>query len=179
MNLILDVDGTLIDSDDGDIIARPYLAEFLIFVFKHFNTVSIWTNATPVWVNKVMDTVLVPLLPEGKNFYFVWTREKCVMERVVLHPRPYTRKPLSLVHEEYPTTHTSKNTVIVDDSPETYAHNLASAVSIETFRWSYMPRNSDIEEDTTFENCDNSSEEEVTDKELLRLIDDFQLAYFN
>jgi hypothetical protein len=42
-----------------------------------------------------------------------------------------------------------------------------------------MPRNSDIEEDATFENCDNSSEEEVTDKELLRLIDDFQLAYFN
>ena len=135
MNLILDVDGTLIDNDDGDPVERPFLKEFLIFVFDHFHTVSIWTNATPIWFNMVLDRILNPFLPEGKSFHFIWTREHCIMERVHLHPRPYTRKPLTQVYTAFPTTHSPENTLIVDDSPETYIHNPLSAVPVATYRW--------------------------------------------
>ena len=184
MNLILDVDGTLVDKVDEDPVERPFLKEFLSFVFSHFITISIWTNATPLWLQKVLNTVLAPALPEGKNFYFIWTREQCVTERVHLHPRPYTRKPLSQVYAAFPLTHSPENTLIIDDSPETYAHNPLNAVPIKTYHWGAATCGSDDGSprgDGEEENEEEDEEEDgdQLDKELLRLIAFFKLTYFS
>lgn len=152
MNLILDLDGTLIDcDDDGDAVPRPHLREFLAGVFSLFSTVSIWTNATPYWFNTVYQNVLIDFVPNGKQFLFVWTREKCVLQQEAFH-RPITRKPLSLVYESFATTHSPDNTIVVDDTPETYGLNPEAAIPISRFHW-------------------NSNKNEEEDKELLNLLD--------
>jgi hypothetical protein len=191
MNLILDVDGTLIDSDDGDPIERPFLKDFFSFVFSHFNTVSVWTNATPEWFNKVYQLVLKKALPEGQSFYFIWTREQCVTEKVHLHPRPYTRKPLSIVFNSFPSTHTVDNTLIVDDSQETYVKNVACAVPISTYRWGQADdenidddKNENDDAKDTGENDNNDDDYSGDsggdgDRELLRIIEHFKLKYFS
>ena len=44
LNIILDLDNTLISFiNENDPIARPYLGNFLKFVFNKFNQISIWT----------------------------------------------------------------------------------------------------------------------------------------
>lgn len=177
MNLILDVDGTLIDKDDdGEVIERPHLKEFLSFVFSHFQTVSLWTSATPRWLNKVMTTVLDPAIPEGKSFYFIWTREMCVHEKIAFDLRPRIRKPLSLVFATFPLTHTAQNTIIVDDSPETYELNQSCAVPIAPYKWGHGIQHSD--DDFTADSGPQETDSDDDDQELLRLIEHFKSTYF-
>lgn len=57
-------------------VPRPYLKEFLDFVFSSFYRVSIWTNARSDWFRQVYRKVLRPRMPPGKDFDFVRCRPK-------------------------------------------------------------------------------------------------------
>lgn len=68
-NIILDMDKTLIEGyfsikhDKMVIEERPYLGQFLKFVFEHFDNVSIWTNANKEWFDYVYNTILYKYMP--------------------------------------------------------------------------------------------------------------------
>ena len=70
-NIILDMDGTLGDNIPSHLIEnparytravpipRPGLRKFLRFVFAHYERVSIWTAALPIWYNQFKQEVLL------------------------------------------------------------------------------------------------------------------------
>ena len=130
MNIILDLDGTLIDSSQGKepiIYPRPFLKEFLYYVFDKFDNVCIWTHSCQLWYDYVFRVVLSKCIPFGKKFSFVFVREENYKMFV---PMP---KPLQYVYELYPDTYNNLNTFIIDDMPATYMYNEQNAIPITTY----------------------------------------------
>ena len=90
--IVLDIDGTLIDScteeearargitafvetvdDDGDCgIKRPFVDAFLTHCFEHFSHVAVWTMASREWADFIITKVLHR---EVEDFAFVWAHE--------------------------------------------------------------------------------------------------------
>jgi len=67
IHIILDMDSTLIDRDDDDIIyGRPYLKLFLDYCFKTFASVSIWTAASREWYDEVYNKCFKLILGNNK-----------------------------------------------------------------------------------------------------------------
>ena len=135
-NIILDMDGTLGDCIPSGFaenperfcgnkpIPRPGLRTFFRFVFSHFERVSIWTAASPLWYGYFKNNVLLPNMPTGAKFHFEKTRNM---------KEPYiVLKPLRKIYELYPE-YTPENTIIVDDNIETFADNCENAVHIPSF----------------------------------------------
>ena len=129
-NIILDIDGTLIavlkNGDAQKPIARPYLREFLKFVFEHFDNVSIWTHAENSWFLQVYYEILIYLIPNNKHFNFIITR------RENYQIQWDTPKLLSNIYKLYPF-YTNQNTYILDDTPMTYRFNVHNAIPINTY----------------------------------------------
>lgn len=135
--LILDIDGTLIGDNDGNIYPRPHLKTFLDFCFKKFKHVSIWTAADKSWADKVM-AAIKKHMPENQEFYFIWAGDKCTYSLVKNAEdgefySKYTKiKTLKKVWRKY--KHINKyNTLIIDDTPETYCKNYGNAIPIKTY----------------------------------------------
>jgi hypothetical protein len=161
--LVLDVDGTLVserrdDEDDRQFVphARPHLDEFLMFVFRHFRAVGIWTAAGRQWFDIVRATVLQPILNRlGRDFDFVWTGERCQTIRLFARQKTQDWRSPSNYEEDrlyfawrglkplrrmWRSTFRSRfgatreTTLIVDDTPETYCTNRGNAISIAKYR---------------------------------------------
>lgn len=173
MNVILDIDGTLVDHDEDGPIARPHLTEFLSYVFEHFERVSIWTAASTDWFQKVYDNALAPAMPVGKVFDFIWTQQDCELERYTVGPNSEfsvvrTIKPLEKVWRTFFEHYNKTNTYIIDDTPETYAHSIENAIPISEFVWSTCKSQECSLSD------DDSHDTEAVDSELLRIIEHFR-----
>jgi hypothetical protein len=125
MNIILDMDGTLINER---MEPRPYLKTFFEFVFQRFNHVSIWTMANLEWFNRVYNEVFIKLMPPGKYFHFVWCR---VHFKVIWWGQIV--KPLTKVYRAYPLIYNPYNTLFMDDTPSTYIENMRNAIKITTY----------------------------------------------
>ena len=78
--------------------------------------------------------------------------------------RPTIRKPLSKVFTSFLTKYSQENTLIVDDTPETYALNPANAIPIPQFVWGGCHSSSSNDNGDEL----NHDEEDV---ELLRVIE--------
>lgn len=131
-HIVLDLDGTLIGEDY--ICARPHLAEFLAFCFEHFETVNIWTAASQSWYDQCFRKLLRKHMPAGKDtFHSVWFGEKCKRRYDTDLGYHITYKPLSRYWRAKSRRMTKFNTVIVDNTPETYMANYGNAVPIETY----------------------------------------------
>lgn len=132
-NIILDMDGFLLDhipkkygftenpSNVPFPVPRPYLGNFLRFVFKKYRRVSVWTAATNVWFDMCYEHIIKPSMPAGASFDFVRT-----------HPKGTPRipvKPLSTIFREH-TEYTAANTTICDDNSETFKDNIANAEEV-------------------------------------------------
>jgi hypothetical protein len=140
MNLILDMDGTLIDgfyNDYNEVIIkkRPFLKLFFKFVFNNFDNVSIWTNANFEWFNIIYENELKYLIPEGKSFDFVKTRETSIT---------YPLKDLEIIYIDSPQ-YNENNTFIIDDCPETYQKNISNSIPIEIYNYEYEQNISKID----------------------------------
>lgn len=128
-HIILDMDGTLIDGA-GLFLIRPHLYPFLLFCFANFDSVNIWTAASDEWFNHVYSSVFLPAFKwiekqtgDPCAFGFIYTRSMCEYG-------PYgVYKKLSSLHESF----SSQNTIIVDDSPETYYYNVDNAIPISRY----------------------------------------------
>ena len=164
-NLILDIDGTLIDgypitSTQFIIRPRPGLKEFLEFCFTHplIDTVSIWT-ASQTWYKTVYENCFKDLIPESKSFYFVFEGNRCVtksehdqLENGEFYPQLINIKPLKKVWRKFKPKLNKSNTLIIDDTPITYTRNYGNAIPIKPFEFK------------------KKEKEEEQDKELYKLI---------
>lgn len=137
--IILDIDGTLICYDDVIPYARPYLKEFLKYLFDKFEYVAIWSAASEWWVNLVYKKILKPLLPEGKEFLFLWSGKRCTQiidfedeRNNEFYPISISIKRLKKVWKRYKFLN-KHNTLILDDTKETYIHNYGNAIPIPTY----------------------------------------------
>lgn len=147
--VILDIDGTLIDGCTPDsIVERPNLDIFIKTLFLLFQgRVGIWTAASVEWLEIVLKRHLLPKIPEPfTNFAFVLWRMHCV-SKIIDKPfigqvHTYT-KPLRLLSTYIPTLDTRvtrstelptyENSIIVDDTPETFVENPDKAIFIDRF----------------------------------------------
>lgn len=132
-NIILDIDGTLVDED---LNLRPGVQDFIDFVFTEFSTVSIWSAADPERVEAVVQSLK---LPDGKSFRFIWTSRETHRSISVRHGEFMCRptKNLKRIYKAFPTEFTMHNTLIVDDTPHTYRYNVGNSVPILTW-YGYM-----------------------------------------
>lgn len=162
MNLILDMDGTLIDNyycaktKNTIIVPRPYLKEFFDFVFENFIYVSIWTHGVREWYDEVYEKVFKYYIPAGKSFHFVRSRKNYYYTTLL--------KPLSKIYKKYPE-YNCFNTLILDDNPGTYANNIENAVPINSFLY-------------FCEDEDDKEYLELQDNELLNILSLFKILVF-
>lgn len=126
MNIILDIDGTLIDENMN---LRPYLDSFLLFCFSNFATVSIWTAGAAYYafeiirmIQPILDAVSYAL-QRTCSFFSVMTNIHCVLRNNIV------TKPLQLLGGNF----TFGNTIIIDDTPSTFASNPFNGVCIPKF----------------------------------------------
>jgi hypothetical protein len=140
MNIILDMDETLIHGNfEGVIIPRPYLFEFLQFVFERFKNVSIWTAANKAWFEIVNEKVFSPIL-EVLNCSFdkVLTEEHTTLSYVYddFYGQSFmTRvKKLRKLHKSKKSPdYTIHNMIVVDDTKTTFQKNYGNAIHIQEF----------------------------------------------
>jgi len=137
-NIILDVDGTLVE-ETHDVMClpkpRPYLGEFFTYIFSHFSRISLWSAASPEWIDPIVKEILLPLVPVGFSFHFIWAG-KCV-SRGIQSSRgcDYTvriTKDIRKVFKQFPM-YTVHNTLILDDTPSTYRLNYGNAIGIRSY----------------------------------------------
>ena len=138
--------------------ARPHLKEFLTFCFDRFQNVSIWTAAEQEWFNQVNKEIFVPILESlGKKFRFVYTYAQCT--RVERISRTYTEKRIRKLHKSKRLPdYTIDNTIIVDDTAETFRSNYGNAILIKEWHCQYA--------DTDL-------------LKLMKYIDDILIPYYN
>jgi len=145
-NIILDIDETLIhckltepkkydhvfviDKMKYYIIYRPYLSEFINFIFDRFDTVNIWTAATHDYANKIISKILHKLLLNKKQL----TKLKCFVTRK--HVSQDGTKELAKIFRKkcaielgiIPT-----NTIMIDDKSHVFNKNTGNGLIIPAF----------------------------------------------
>lgn len=149
LNLVLDMDSTLISNLGVNISPRPHLQPFLTFCFRNFKSVSIWTAADASWFSAVNHVLLQPIMKRisaniGKecHFRFVFVRPQGTIKYVIrpefnFTPQPIFIKELRKLWEspvKFPEF-TPHNTLIVDDTPETFSQNYRNAIQIPPFAY--------------------------------------------
>ena len=137
MNLILDLDGTLVNGfynvDNNNIfsiIERPFLSVFFKFVFANFKNVSVWTHGSQEWFNICYTKILKRFIPFGKSFHFVITSDHGFSPNLV----EKDLRKVYIRHNEY----NRSNTFIVDDTPITYRLNRENAIPIKSYTGDYF-----------------------------------------
>lgn len=133
-NIILDLDQTVISaeandeidldkyteksakfrSDDMDgyymIYSRPYLQEFLDYVFKNFN-VTIWTAASKDYALFIIEKIILNNVPERK-LDFIFFSYHCDLSKKT---KKYSKELCMLWDIHNLPGYSPKNTVIIDD----------------------------------------------------------------
>jgi len=157
------MDNTLISGNEftNEVYVRPYLETFLEECFSLFVNVSIWTAASKEWFDHVNRQVFTPLLNKinGRygtqyKFNFVFTSKNCKRtykynsffgcgydNNVVI-----TEKRLRKLHKSRNLykDYTMDNTIIIDDTKETFQNNYGNGILIEPFISSIINTNDDI-----------------------------------
>lgn len=143
-NIILDLDNTLICSQlmsehsyfknfpyvkiDGYITyARPYLQEFLDYIFANFN-VAVWTAASKGYARDVINKFI--LVKPDRKLKFVFYSYHCNLSKT--HGRGL--KDLSILWEYFGLEgFTESNTLIVDDNTEVKSIQMNGCYHIKAF----------------------------------------------
>ncbi len=155
MNIILDMDQTLIDgrlpgeniSLKTGVFNRPYLYDFLKFCFLNFEKVSIWTAASDKWFQHVNREVFNPIIQKLNDeteqnfaFDFVFTRDRCThtwrhSEWHGHHIRVRLKRLRKLFRskDKY-KDYTKHNTLVLDDDPRTFQDNYGNSIEIDDWQ---------------------------------------------
>lgn len=138
MNVVLDLDQTLISAEDWDskdfkkhknkakkfafhdmdgyyiVFERPNLQSFLDYLFANFN-VSVWTAASKDYALFIIDKII--LSKPGRHLDWIFFSYHCDISK----KKKGGTKDLRMFWDEYELTGYSKNnTVIIDDYDEVY-----------------------------------------------------------
>lgn len=141
---VLDMDSTLLSDDARNtgilgkpdditrihgatipVYKRPYMHEFLDFLFANFTDVAIWTAADSSWLNVNLNGVLRPY---KNKFLFTWDRS--MLDTNVSYP--FYSKPLEKIWDKYPEYNKS-NTLIIDDTKNITKTNNDNHILISKF----------------------------------------------
>lgn len=159
-NIILDLDQTIISSEyltqfkewpqtarlkrvqmPGEfvIFQRPYLQEFLDYIFKNFN-VSVWTAASRDYGLFIVENFIL-IKPERKiDFYFYSYHCNYSMKTVK------KLKPLDLLWDTFGLIDYNKdNTMIVDDNIDVYKIQPKNTFMIKEFKYDEPDSDKDVE----------------------------------
>jgi len=144
--IVLDIDGTLIDSltdvdiekglsgrlqptyitSEGDaIFARPHLQSFLDFCFDHFLGVGIWTAASRDWA----EVVVAHVLGNHRPWAFVWSSERLLTGPGSVKPLRKLWKSASRRLQGFQR----HSTIIIEDTPKNCVHNYGNSVFVDSF----------------------------------------------
>ena len=141
-NIVLDVDGTLVEDVSDEVVEdeyetplpapRPYLTEFMQFCFAEFQHVAIWSAASSDWIDPIIKNIIPP---PPRHYHFIWANKH--ISRSITHQMGRNvdvriKKKLKKVCNHFPEF-TLHNTLILDDTPQTYRDNYGNAVGIS--RW--------------------------------------------
>jgi len=126
MHFVLDLDNTLICSQSrrtkkpsfeinlgGEhyyVYKRPGLDRFILEMFLHAKSVSIWTAATKDYCDKILKNIFTE--SERKKLKFIWSRNKTINRNGM-----YYLKDMSKVFSEFGSMNKS-NTLLIDDNPD-------------------------------------------------------------
>lgn len=138
MNVVLDLDQTLISAEDWDtqdfkkhkekakkftfhdmdgyyiVFERPHLQSFLDYLFANFN-VSVWTAASKDYALFIIDKII--LAKPGRHLDWVFFSYHCDISK----SKKGGTKDLGMFWDEYKLIgYNSDNTVIIDDYEEVY-----------------------------------------------------------
>jgi hypothetical protein len=142
-NLILDIDGTLIQSLETKVentklrytpilrfntYHRPHLEEFLEFVFENFN-VSIWTCGTSGYMELIINDIIKKIIKEPKiNLSLSAIDCEYSQENYGKHSFKNLRYVFDLDHE-----FNVKNTILIDDDVTNINENKYNCFGIKPF----------------------------------------------
>jgi TFIIF-interacting CTD phosphatase-like protein len=146
MHIVLDLDETLISAspvrtkehqvdfkfqlDDGStyyVSKRPGLPSFLSYVFKRFESVSIWTAATSPYAHKILSAIMTP--EQFKRLKFFYTRDRLRHEKT-----GKSSKPLAYMFSDKNAQGMKAcNTVMIDDRESVAIHNPGNLLVIPTW----------------------------------------------
>jgi TFIIF-interacting CTD phosphatase-like protein len=146
-NIILDIDETLIhckliepkeynhsfviDKIKYYIIYRPYLEEFINFIFNNFDTINIWTAATQDYAHKIILKILNTKL---KNKALITSKLKCFYTRK--HVSNDGTKELAKIFNNKCSIKLNiqpHNTVMIDDKSHVFNKNTGNGLIIPAF----------------------------------------------
>ncbi|MCE3003731.1 MAG: HAD family hydrolase [Xanthomonadaceae bacterium] len=136
--LVLDLDETLVFADERPlarapdldlppyaVYLRPWAREFLRHVAVHFE-LAVWTSSSAAYAR-----ALVPVLfDDPSRLAFVWSRERCTLQRDLANDTWVHAKRLAKVKRH---GHDLRRTVVVDDSPEKHLRNYGNLVRVAPF----------------------------------------------
>lgn len=107
----------LFRSDDMDgyyiVYSRPYLQEFLDYIFKNFN-VTIWTAASKDYALYIIENIILDKKPDRK-LDFIFFSYHCDLSK---KKKKYSKELCMLWDIHKLPGYSSKNTVIIDDFKE-------------------------------------------------------------
>lgn len=153
MNILLDLDNTLISSLSSDeeqpyhkkhmkkykwkdmdgyykVFERPGLQNFLDFLFKNFN-VSVWTAASKSYALFIIDHFLLTGHPERKLDYIFFSHH-CKQSKKHMA----SQKHLDMLWSEFNLAGYDKNnTFIIDDHPEVYSTQPNRCIKVHPFEF--------------------------------------------
>jgi hypothetical protein len=144
--VVLDIDGTLIDSDRSlNVWKRPGVDAFLDSIFVSCAAVAIWTHAGESWASQVIDTLRDA---DGKRrpWSFVWCSARGVVDRrrandvdAGCYSSAFSDcyiKPLQKIWKgarRRALGFTPARTLIIEDTPPNCARNYGNAIYVPTY----------------------------------------------
>lgn len=152
INIILDLDNTVICAEALDeydvkkhkekakkfkyenmedyyiIFQRPFLQEFLDYIFKHFN-VSVWTAASKDYALFIIEKIL---LKNNRKINWVFFNYHCDISKKIKKGT----KDLSILWDIYKIPNFNKNnTIIIDDYDEVYKTQKNNTIIAKEFQF--------------------------------------------
>lgn len=156
INIILDLDNTLINSLDKSTITekymeqmkqklakytrhtsdyyhvyeRPHLQTFLDFLFRNFN-VSVWTAASRAYAAHVVESCILQNKPDRHLDYIFWSEHSQISDELSGTP-----KNLSLLYQEFGLEkdgYGKHNTCIIDDLDDVYNFQPKNCIHVKPF----------------------------------------------
>jgi carboxy-terminal domain RNA polymerase II polypeptide A small phosphatase len=136
--LILDLDETLIYSSETQlerphhftvdsffVYGRPGLSDFLTKCSQIFN-LAVWTASSPDYANQILEKIL----PDRIHLEFVFTQERCSFNFNHESGRNEIIKSLAKIKRK---GYLLRDTIIVDDLPETFQKNYGNAILVSKY----------------------------------------------
>jgi len=103
-------------------IMRPFLEEFIDFIFKYFRYVAVWSAGEDSYVKKICNIIF-----KHKKPYLIYSRDKCMRDTYA--------KPISLLMNDriLSSIFTLENTLILDDKQQSIMHNPENGILIPAY----------------------------------------------